>query len=637
MRKNDRAARGTPLAALLLILALALGSGAVLGESILEVHQTLDPDEIFVAQFGEDPGTAELLLSLESTGDLLRYPIDLVFVVDTSATSDLAQAKQFAFDVIDRLAPDDRIAVVSYATTATLVSRLTVNRTEARMAIADLILGGKSALGAGLQLARAELQENGREDALLIEILLGDGQSNVGIEPEMEGRVAADMGIMINSVGLGPLINRGLLETFAEESGGLFFERPTDRARFDLLDQMVVDVAARQVEVQKRLPEGLRLVSATPNPVSIETNDDGVTTATWRLGTLMRGRDTAIEMVIEAVKRGTWKTDIGSTVRFEDFRGVETVLSIPALDLDVVESNQAPIAVFDYEPKNPTTLDKIEFEDLSVDAEEEGRVVAWAWDFDDGATSEEQDPTHRFEAAGTYMLQLVVTDDRGLASEVYEIDIEVDEGPRVEATRTIETCLPDDLTIPGTTIDVILSIAVNTTVNGLAVTEIIPDGWTFIEGQNDGATIRTVGQTVEWLFLEMLVLDEVNSQREIRYSLGAPTTLSDGDVEQASLQGLIGSSSPRFAQAMLGEDKLTMTRFLPLPVVISQWNAEVGELQLCEGEPGIIDFREIQYAISLWLSGGVVPETNNETIDLGVMQDLIAYWLTGSSVHDPLP
>jgi len=37
------------------------------------------------------------------------------------------------------------------------------------------------------------------------------------------------------------------------------------------------------------------------------------------------------------------------------------------------------------------------------------------------------------------------------------------------------------------------------------------------------------------------------------------------------------------------------------------------------------------------LSGGTVPYTGNQTINLDIIRDLIAYWLTDTSVHDPLP
>jgi hypothetical protein len=173
----------------------------------------------------------------------------------------------------------------------------------------------------------------------------------------------------------------------------------------------------------------------------------------------------------------------------------------------------------------------------------------------------------------------------------------------------------------------------------MAVVENFPAGWTFIEGDNDAATVRLSGNSAEWLFVEKLVGDAADSQREIRYSLQAPVSVSTGGsgVAQASIQGSMGSSSPRFTQPILGEDKLTVVEYLPIPIVISRWDTDADELKLCEAEPEIIDFAEIQFAVSLWLSGETVPQTSNQTIDIMMMQDLIAYWLTRRSVHDSLP
>jgi PKD repeat protein len=51
------------------------------------------------------------------------------------------------------------------------------------------------------------------------------------------------------------------------------------------------------------------------------------------------------------------------------------------------------------------------FTDGSTDAD--GRVVAWRWSFGDGGTASTQNPSHTYAAAGTYTVQLTVTDDQG--------------------------------------------------------------------------------------------------------------------------------------------------------------------------------------------------------------------------------
>ncbi len=43
----------------------------------------------------------------------------------------------------------------------------------------------------------------------------------------------------------------------------------------------------------------------------------------------------------------------------------------------------------------------------------DGTIVAWAWDFGDGATSTAANPSHAYGAAGTYVVSLTVTDDDG--------------------------------------------------------------------------------------------------------------------------------------------------------------------------------------------------------------------------------
>ena len=77
-----------------------------------------------------------------------------------------------------------------------------------------------------------------------------------------------------------------------------------------------------------------------------------------------------------------------------------------------------PTADFSYSPPSPTTADNVRFTDLSSDPD--GSVVSWFWDFGDGTTSTQQNPTHRYESAGTYTVTLTVTDDDGLTDSASE-------------------------------------------------------------------------------------------------------------------------------------------------------------------------------------------------------------------------
>ena len=818
MRTTSYAARARPLAALLLLAAILASSWAVAAGQSVYVNQTIEWSvEQEITRLAGEPSLADVTLHVEGLGPVDGYPIDYVLVIDTSATADLANAKAFAFDLIGRFSDKDRIALVSYATTAQLDVPLTDDRTTLKTAIGDLRAGGKSGLGLALQVARRELLQAGRVDAILVEILLADGQSNAGPEPSVEGEIAADNGIHIVSVGIGTLINRSLLEAFASETDGLFFGRPSEQALLEIEERFDVDIAASDIRIDKRLPEGLRFVTASPNPSHVESLSDGSTSVVWRISELLIDQEVTIEMQIEALEAGAWSRDADSLLTYADFRGVVGSIQIPVANwppiasyeyepeapttIDIIEfidlskdptdageivawhwdlgdgsvsleqnprhrytesgvytvrmtvvddlggvsaafvadvtvaDPPAPVAVFDYSPIEPTTADIVVFDDRSFHPHEDLAIVSWKWDFDDGSASTERNPEHRFGEQGTYTVELTVTDDYGAVSGSFAVDItigntapyasfstrrtdlatdvemdimtadqprvgveilldasgsydlddaivwylwdfdadglvdETTEVPEVEytfdqpgehrialtvvdkqgartaveksihviapvtAVRAIETGLPDDWTIPSGIVYVTLSLGLNTTLNGLSITETIPAGWTFDLIEGDGATLRERGQTLEWLFLEKFLPDGVNSQREIRYTLTAPASVVE--IEQANVSGTLGSSSPRFSQTIAGDDRVTATAVLSIPVVISRWDVVAAAVDPHLGET--VGFDQIQYAVSLWLSGGAVPHTSDLTIDLAMMQDLIAYWLTGSSVHDPLP
>ncbi|MFE3845557.1 NosD domain-containing protein [Thermoplasmatota archaeon] len=71
--------------------------------------------------------------------------------------------------------------------------------------------------------------------------------------------------------------------------------------------------------------------------------------------------------------------------------------------------NSVPIANFTYTPISPTDLDTISFTDASLDYG--GSIVNWSWDFDDGDSSFDQNPTHQYSDDGIYNVCLTVKDD----------------------------------------------------------------------------------------------------------------------------------------------------------------------------------------------------------------------------------
>ena len=84
---------------------------------------------------------------------------------------------------------------------------------------------------------------------------------------------------------------------------------------------------------------------------------------------------------------------------------------------------ELPIADFSANKTNPAINETISFTDESAFS-----PTSWAWDFGDGETSNEQNPTHAYTEAGTYTVLLTVENENGSDTEIKEDYITVEQG-----------------------------------------------------------------------------------------------------------------------------------------------------------------------------------------------------------------
>lgn len=77
--------------------------------------------------------------------------------------------------------------------------------------------------------------------------------------------------------------------------------------------------------------------------------------------------------------------------------------------------NQAPLARFNFSPKEPKVGEKVTF-DGSASRDPDGKVISYFWDFGDGTTAQGATTLHVFNQAGEYDVILQVTDDRNASA-----------------------------------------------------------------------------------------------------------------------------------------------------------------------------------------------------------------------------
>ena len=87
-----------------------------------------------------------------------------------------------------------------------------------------------------------------------------------------------------------------------------------------------------------------------------------------------------------------------------------------------IQVNPEPSAIFTLEPEHSIKVDEtIQFSDLSIGA------TSWLWDFGDGHTSTDQNPTHSYSSYGTYIVTLTVQNQFGCSGTIsYELHLNPD-------------------------------------------------------------------------------------------------------------------------------------------------------------------------------------------------------------------
>ena len=157
-------------------------------------------------------GLAGPVLNLE----VARNDASVMLVIDVSGSMQatdvqptrLDAARSAARSLIDGLPAQDRVGLVSFNSNARLDAALTDNHQAVVSALDGLAANGGTAIGSGLalalkQLAPASSRASGTSRPASMIVLLTDGVSNAGLDPQAAADQARAAGIRVQAIGIG--------------------------------------------------------------------------------------------------------------------------------------------------------------------------------------------------------------------------------------------------------------------------------------------------------------------------------------------------------------------------------------------------------------------------------------------------
>ena len=234
-----------------------------------------------------------------------------------------------------------------------------------------------------------------------------------------------------------------------------------------------------------------------------------------------------------------------------------------------ISFGQAPIANFSATPLEVCVGTPINFTDASTPGAVP--IVSRTWDFGDGASSNDLNPIHTYNAAGTYTVTLVVTDQNGVADpEVKPAYIIVHPLPQTDFTFTGNGC-----TVP---FDVTFS---NASVAGPNITY----DWNFGNGQTSTATNPpAITYSTAGTFPVTLTVTNTTT--------GCVNTLTNDIVVSNFAAGISAPTDACVGEPVLLTDQST--------VGANQWNWDFGNSQTSTSQnPSIVYTAAGTYTVSL--------------------------------------
>ena len=408
-------------------------------------------------------GTFQVTLSLTAAPDIVTNPTDIVLILDRSgsmAGSALANLKNGAkafIDIIDeatdgtqdgQIGSGSRIAIVSFASTATKDTQLITSVADLKSAV-DALAASGSTNHADAFTKASELLAAPSTNARVM-VMFTDGQTTAGPDPSPIAAAARAAGVIIYAIGLSGRggVDVSALEDWASKPSSAYVAiTPDDAELEELFKDLARNIAkpgATNIVIADQVSDCFRITSVSmPTKGTASLLD--ASTVQWKIDELGTTQSEAavLEFTVEHIGPWSGTIEVNESITYDDTEG--NVVSFPSPELEV----DCDIIVLPELCPEPVDLtvngceDTLEFDAGDLGMESLGRIVQLS------VTLQKVCPNRRVALAAI----LTEVDDRGLeyrrGMKTMVIPAHTKEACQDVTVRCIKFVLPESLDVSG--------------------------------------------------------------------------------------------------------------------------------------------------------------------------------------------
>ena len=410
-------------------------------------------------------GSFQVKLSLTAAPDIVSNPTDIVLILDRSgsmAGSALANLKNGAkafIDIIDeatdgtqdgQIGSGSRIAVVSFASTATQDTQLITSVADLKAAVDALTAGGSTNHAYAFTKA-SELLAAPSTNARVM-VMFTDGETTVGPDPSPIAAAARAAGVIIYAIGLSGRggVDVSALEDWASKPASSYVAiTPDDAELEELFKDLARNIAkpgATDVVVTDTVSPCFRITSvAMPTKGTASLLD--AETVQWQIDELgvSQSEGAVLEFTVQHIGSCSGTVEVNESISYDDAEGNVVSFPSPELDVDCDIIIRPEICPEPVELTVDGCEDMLEFDAGDLGMESLGRIVQLS------VTLKNVCPHRRVALAAI----LTEVDDHGLeykrGMKTVLVPAHTKESCRDVTVRCIKFVLPESLDVSGST------------------------------------------------------------------------------------------------------------------------------------------------------------------------------------------